>query len=136
VVLLGGPEDASRAFEICEQAGTHVFNSCGKFTLDQSAYLVKMAQQIITHDTGLMHIAAAFNKPIISVWGNTVPEFGMSPYKTIRSIIVEVDHLNCRPCSKIGHQKCPLGHFRCMRDIDIPSIIENITLINLDNTSE
>ena len=125
VVLLGGPEDALRADEICELAGPNVFNGCGKFSLDQSAYLVKMAQQIISHDTGLMHIAAAFNKPVISVWGNTVPEFGMYPYKTQESIIVEVKNLNCRPCSKIGYQKCPLGHFKCMNDIDIPFIIAN-----------
>lgn len=125
IVLLGGPDDQSRAAEICESAGDHVFNGCGKFTLDQSAYLVKMAQQIISHDTGLMHIAAAFNKPIISVWGNTVPEFGMYPYKTAESIIVEVNDLHCRPCSKIGYKKCPLGHFKCMNDIDIPYIIKN-----------
>lgn len=125
LVLLGGPEDAERGNEICDQAGPHVFNGCGKFSLDQSAYLVKMAQQIITHDTGLMHIAAAFNKPILSVWGNTVPEFGMYPYKTSKSVIVEVEHLNCRPCSKIGYKKCPLGHFKCMNDIDIPYIIKN-----------
>lgn len=125
LVLLGGPEDAERAREICNQAGSHVFNGCGKFNLDESAFLVKVAKQIITHDTGLMHIAAAFDKPIISVWGNTVPEFGMYPYKTTESIIVEVKNLHCRPCSKIGYKKCPLGHFKCMNDIDIPYIIKN-----------
>ena len=125
LVLLGGSEDAERGDEISDQAGPHVFNGCGRFSLDQSAYLVKMAQQIITHDTGLMHIAAAFNKPILSVWGNTVPEFGMYPYKTSRSVIAEVKGLKCRPCSKIGYKKCPLGHFKCMNDIDIPFIIKN-----------
>jgi ADP-heptose:LPS heptosyltransferase len=122
VVLLGGPEDAIRGDEICDLAGSHVFNGCGKFTLDQSAYLVKMAQKIITHDTGLMHIAAAFKKPLISVWGNTVPEFGMSPYKVSPSTIVEVKDLPCRPCSKIGYEKCPLGHFKCMNSIDVSFI--------------
>ena len=125
VILLGGPEDALRADEICQQSGSHVFNGCGKFSLDQSAFLVRMANQIITHDTGLMHIAAAFNKPLISVWGNTVPEFGMYPYKVTESLIVEVKDLHCRPCSKIGYNKCPLGHFKCMNDIDIPIILEN-----------
>jgi ADP-heptose:LPS heptosyltransferase len=126
VVLLGGPEDAPRAEEICREAGALVFNACGKFSLDESAYLVKMSRQIITHDTGLMHIAAAFNKPLISVWGNTVPEFGMYPYKTSQSIIAEVKHLHCRPCSKIGYKKCPLGHFKCMNDQDVGFILENI----------
>lgn len=126
VVLLGGPEDATRAAEICQQAGGHVFNGCGKFSLDQSAYLVKCAQRIITHDTGLMHIAAAFHKPVVSVWGNTVPEFGMLPYKAGKSDIIEVEGLKCRPCSKIGYEKCPLGHFKCMNEIDISLIINKI----------
>ncbi|HUH32938.1 MAG TPA: glycosyltransferase family 9 protein [Daejeonella sp.] len=126
VVLLGGPEDAPRADEICNEAGAHVFNGCGQFSLDQSAYLVKMARQIITHDTGLMHIAAAFDKPIVSVWGNTIPGFGMYPYKTSRSVVAEVNHLPCRPCSKIGYQKCPLGHFKCMNDIPVSFIIDNL----------
>ena len=126
VVLLGGPDDSSRAEEICREAGPMVFNGCGIFSLDESAYLVKMARQIITHDTGLMHIAAAFSKPIISVWGNTIPEFGMYPYQTSQSIIAEVKHLSCRPCSKIGYKKCPLGHFKCMNDQDIGFIVENI----------
>ncbi len=122
VVLLGGPGDAQRGNEIMNTAGNHVFNGCGKFSLDQSAYLVKMAKQVITHDTGMMHIAAAFNKPILSVWGNTVPEFGMFPYRTDESYQFEVKGLSCRPCSKIGFDKCPLGHFKCMNNIDLTTI--------------
>jgi len=123
VVLMGGKEDAERADEIAKGAGEHVFNACGKFTLDESAYLVKMSMQIITHDTGLMHIAAAFNKPIISIWGNTVPGFGMYPYQVTESKIIEVAGLKCRPCSKIGFQKCPLGHFKCMNEQDPAQIV-------------
>jgi ADP-heptose:LPS heptosyltransferase len=134
IVLLGGPEDNLRGAEIAASAGVQVFNACGKFTIDQSAYLVKMAGQIITHDTGLMHIAAAFNKLITSVWGNTVPEFGMYPYRTAESNIVEVKGLHCRPCSKIGYQKCPLGHFKCMNDISVPLIIEKTRRGNPTNS--
>lgn len=122
IVLLGGKDDFERGEEIRVNAGKHIFNGCGKFSLDQSAYLVKMANVIITHDTGLMHIAAAFNKAIISVWGNTVPEFGMFPYQVEQSKIVEVNGLSCRPCSKIGYRKCPLGHFKCMNDINVDDI--------------
>ena len=86
-------------------------------SLDQSAYVVSKAQKVITHDTGLMHIAAALQKEIISVWGNTVPEFGMTPYygayKQAQTVF-EVKGLSCRPCSKIGFKACPLGHFNCM----------------------
>lgn len=123
LVLLGGPEDSDRGDEIAKGSGNHVFNGCGKFKLDESAFLVKMSEKVITHDTGLMHIAAAFNKPIISVWGNTVPEFGMYPYKTNSSQIFQVTGLKCRPCSKIGYENCPLVHFKCMNNIKLRDII-------------
>ena len=122
IVLLGGKEDAERGEEIRKQCSSKVFNGCGKFSLDESAFLVKNAQKVITHDTGLMHIAAAFNKPIISVWGNTVPEFGMYPYRVSEHTTMEVNGLNCRPCSKIGYKRCPLGHFKCMNDQKIDEI--------------
>ena len=81
VVLLGGKEDAELGEFIRHRVGETVFNACGKTGLNASAALVKHADSIITHDTGLMHIAAAFGKRIVSVWGNTIPEFGMYPYK-------------------------------------------------------
>ena len=121
IVLLGGPDDMDRG-EIIKAAGNQVFNGCGKFKLDQSAFLVKMAKSVITHDTGLMHIAAAFKKTVLSVWGNTVPEFGMYPYMAGKSYIYEVRGLPCRPCSKIGYEKCPRGHFKCMNNINLLSI--------------
>ncbi|MBC7913983.1 MAG: glycosyltransferase family 9 protein [Pyrinomonadaceae bacterium] len=123
VVLLGGKEDADRGEEIKLACGDMVFNGCGKFSLDESAFLVKNAQKIIAHDTGLMHIAAAFNKSIVSVWGNTVPEFGMYPYMVSKHTIAEVKGLKCRPCSKIGYKKCPMGHFKCMTEQDINFIV-------------
>jgi ADP-heptose:LPS heptosyltransferase len=80
---------------------------------------------VITSDTGLMHIAAAFNRKIISVWGNTIPDFGMSPYRTHpESRILEINYLKCRPCSKLGYRKCPQGHFRCMLDLDYSFVRE------------
>ena len=102
-----------------------VYNACGKFSINESADLVRQAKLVISHDTGLMHIAAAFRKPVISVWGNTVPEFGMYPYFGQSDLqqmkpfdIVEINGLACRPCSKIGYEKCPKGHFKCMEQID------------------
>ena len=124
VVLLGGPEDAERGELIAKSAGKHVYNACGKFKLDQSAFLIKMSEKVISHDTGLMHIAAAFNKTILSVWGNTVPEFGMYPYQVDQSYLFQVPHLACRPCSKIGHDTCPKGHFKCMNNLNLTELIE------------
>ena len=143
IVLLGGPEDESiahvigQAFEM--QAAVNqsfgatipdspyyfpalenaapplIVNGCGRYSLHQSASLLRQADFVVSHDTGLMHIAAAFGKDIFSVWGNTVPAFGMYPYKTDFRVL-EVPGLSCRPCSKIGFAKCPQGHFKCMRE--------------------
>ncbi len=132
IVLLGGSEDFLRGERIKEATKEIIFNACGKYSLNQSAFLVSKADKIVTNDTGLMHIAAAFKKEIISVWGNTAPEFGMYPYlpqKLIdKSHIVQVN-LACRPCSKIGYNKCPEIHFNCMRKIDI---VEMANVLNGD----
>jgi heptosyltransferase-2 len=117
IILLGGKEDEQTGEEIAKQSGSYVVNLSGKLSLHQSALVVKLAQKVITHDTGLMHIAAAFKKPIISIWGNTVPEFGMTPYYgnyNINQQLFEVRNLSCRPCSKIGFNACPKTHFNCM----------------------
>ena len=127
VILLGGKEDRERGDQIAESTGTLVFNACSLFNINQSASLIRQADAVLTNDTGLMHVAAAFKKPILSVWGNTIPAFGMYPYLPeefkSNSVIAEVKGLSCRPCSKLGYQACPEKHFRCMKDIDIPEII-------------
>ncbi len=125
IVLLGGPEDRQAGAEIATVDEIKIYNSCGKFSLHESAELVRYAKLIVTHDTGLMHIAAAFQKPIISIWGNTVPAFGMGPYygdAIIKNEIAEVQGLSCRPCSKIGYGTCPKGHFKCMELQDVEKI--------------
>lgn len=126
LVLLGGPEDADLG-ERLSANHSGVLNACGKYSLGQSADLVRQANVIISHDTGLMHIAAAFSRPIISIWGNTVPQFGMGPYfpgtHSAPSRIFEVPGLSCRPCSKIGFKKCPKKHFRCMNLQNLDEIV-------------
>ncbi|MCK9421645.1 MAG: glycosyltransferase family 9 protein [Bacteroidales bacterium] len=128
VILLGGNEDRDRGERIVTAAGPAVFNTCGRYSLNQSASLIRNADAVMTNDTGLMHIAAAFHKRIVSVWGNTIPEFGMFPYLTgeekTNSLIAEVKGLSCRPCSKLGYDACPKKHFRCMNDIDIHVIVD------------
>ena len=106
-------------------------NLAGRISLDNSAFLVSQAEVVITHDTGLMHIAAAYKKKIVSLWGNTIPEFGMYPYQTDpASRMFEVKNLPCRPCSKIGFQQCPKKHFRCMMDQDMRAIADYVNGIN------
>jgi ADP-heptose:LPS heptosyltransferase len=126
VILLGGKEDVEKGEAIKTEVGKNIYNACGKYNLNQSASLVKQAKKIITHDTGLMHIAAAFKKEIVSVWGNTIPGFGMYPYygeSQVSSLKSQVLNLPCRPCSKLGFSKCPKGHFKCMNEINEKEII-------------
>jgi len=126
IILLGGKEDAANGNEIASVDDVKVYNACGRFSLNESADLVRKAKLVVSNDTGLMHIAAAFKKPVISLWGNTVPSFGMTPYygdTLVHSRIMQVNKLWCRPCSKIGYSKCPLGHFKCMEKIEVQEVI-------------
>ena len=125
VVLLGGKEDRKRGDEIVSMALRPILNTCGQYSLNQSASLLRQSSAVLTNDTGLMHVAAAFRKKMVSVWGNTIPGFGMYPYLpegSGNSYISEVPGLGCRPCSKIGFNKCPKHHFRCMLDINVDDI--------------
>ncbi|PIQ21083.1 MAG: glycosyl transferase [Cytophagales bacterium CG18_big_fil_WC_8_21_14_2_50_42_9] len=130
VILLGGKEDAGTGEEILKyferritnnEQRTTIYNACGKYNLNQSASLVRQAEVVFSHDTGLMHVAAAFRKKIYSIWGNTVPELGMYPYQTEFEVL-ERNNLPCRPCSKIGYKACPQGHFKCMWEIDFSKV--------------
>ncbi len=134
IVLLGGKEDFEdgekivQFFEKQERNASYeealsqlnkkalIYNACGKYNLNQSASLIQQSKVVFSHDTGMMHIAAAFKKRIYSIWGNTVPAFGMYPYHT-SFVVLENNKLGCRPCSKLGYPRCPLGHFKCMNDI-------------------
>ena len=123
VILLGDKNDESRGKELLKNLesleGPKVINLCGQLSLGQSADLIRKSKGVYSHDSGLMHIAAAFKKPIISFWGNTIPQFGMFPFQTDH-IIVENKDISCRPCTKIGFGKCPKGHFKCMNELIIP----------------
>ena len=120
VVLLGGKEDSVVGDYVLSK-NNHVSNWCGKTTIHGSASLIRQCSLLITHDTGMMHIGAALKKKIISIWGNTVPKFGMFPYypesQEPLNKIIEIHNLPCRPCSKIGYSSCPKGHFNCIKEI-------------------
>ncbi len=130
VVLLGGPDDVVSGDLIVSKSGQHVYNGCGKYSLMESSWLIMNAKQVVTNDTGLMHIAAALDKDIISIWGNTIPEFGMTPYLPEKSHsshqLLEIKGLKCRPCSKIGFKQCPKGHFKCMKEIKPQMLLDRI----------
>lgn len=127
VVLLGDKNDSILANRLTASLNAKVVNLCGQLSLQQSARVIDKASHLISHDTGLMHIGAALNKHIISIWGNTTPDFGMAPFfpsahSGNKDLIVEVEGLACRPCSKIGFDACPHGHFKCMNNQDFSEI--------------
>lgn len=122
IVLLGGADVEKNGLIIEQYGNSRIYNTCGKLSFDESVFLVKNANKVIGFDTGLTHIAEAFNRPIVSIWGSTIPELlGVQPYRVNQVYIAGVD-LPCRPCSKFGRPKCPLGHFKCMYDQDLDSI--------------
>ena len=139
ILLIGGPEDSDVGEQVVRTAKNPgiIINLAGQLSLGGSADVIRQASVVITPDTGMMHIAAAFHRPIISVWGNTVPAFGMYPYfpsgKGAEKAL-EVDDLGCRPCSKIGFDKCPKGHFKCMEQQSAKLILQSaLQLSELNN---
>lgn len=123
IVLLGGKDVAHNGIEIAKHC-TNVITLCGNINLNQSVFILKNASKVIGFDTGLTHIAEAFDKPLLSIWGSTVPQLlGVQPYLVSRHYEAEVD-LPCRPCSKFGLASCPQGHFNCMHTIDEQPIIK------------
>jgi ADP-heptose:LPS heptosyltransferase len=129
ILLMGGKEDAEVAEKIAGSIGSKVVNACGRYSLNQSASLLKQSTLVITHDTGLMHIAAAFKKNIVSIWGATVPEFGMSPYMAgPHSMYIAADHLSFRPTSKLGNRNTKRER-RTMEEISEKAVVNAVNRI-------
>lgn len=130
IVLLGGKEDKERSAKLVHALENQkVIDLTGNLSIRQSAFMCKEAKVLLTGDTGLMHIASAFETPIVSVWGNTVPALGMYAYAPLNAnlySIHEVSGLSCRPCSKIGYRSCPKKHFKCMLNQDSKAIHSDI----------
>ncbi len=130
VILLGGKEDEPNGNVIMETASNTVFNAAGKFSLNQSASILNQSMCVITHDTGLMHIASALKKKVISIWGATVPEFGMYPYLPgDGSKIIEPNGVS-RPYSKLGNKQWYKPAFTGMEKIDVLEVIESVNLFS------
>lgn len=113
VVLLGGEEERVAGNEIAAADEVKIYNACGKFSLHEMGDILQKAQLVISHDSYLMHMAAALKKNILSVWGSNSPAFGGAPYKTLYETY-EIKKLRCHPCSVTGFDDCPRTHFKCM----------------------
>lgn len=131
VVLIGDKHDYKKGEEVSLHLPKQfIFNAAGSFDLLSSASIIKHGDWVLTGDTGMMHIAAALHKKIISVWGSTVPQFGMWPLfpkgVNTKSVIIENTEIYCRPCSKLGYNQCPKEHFLCMKSLSAKQIADAI----------
>lgn len=136
IILIGGKEDAEVGEKIAGTGDGKIYNACGKFNLNESADLVRRSKVIISHDTGLQYIASAFNKKVLAIWGSTSPKLDVEPYYSKAFLatqnelpydnIIRQPPLKCQPCSKYGNKKCPLGHFKCMEQMDIQYIVGRV----------
>lgn len=134
IVLIGGREDSIAGAEIAAVDKIKIYNACGKFNLNESADLVRQSKLVVSHDTGLLYVACAFNKKTLAIWGATSPDLDVEPYygKAFLSQVTSSPfenislELGCQPCSKYGQNDCPLGHFNCMEKQDINRIVAKI----------
>lgn len=138
VILIGGKEDAAEGHEVAAMDTVKIYNACGKFSLHESALLVKNATTVISNDTGFLYVACAYHKKTVAIWGATSPALQVEPYYPV-ALLKEADaigqveqpemyynsivpDLSCQPCSNYGTKICPQGHFACMRMHDIERI--------------
>jgi len=129
VILLGGKEESVQASEIMKTLPvayrSKVLNLAGSCTLMQTAAILERCDAVLCNDTGLMHMASAFGKKLFVLFGSSSSVFGFLPYHT-QFELFEVEGLRCRPCSHIGRDRCPKGHFRCMNDLSQTLIARKI----------
>ncbi|HEY4130742.1 MAG TPA: lipopolysaccharide heptosyltransferase II [Gemmatimonadaceae bacterium] len=123
IVVIGGEADRALAAEILEAVGGDGIDATGRLSLLASAEMIGRAALLVTNDSAPLHLASAMNTPTVAVFGPTVPEFGFGPLAE-RAVVAGDTTLACRPCDKHGPQRCPLGHWRCMREITAPAVAE------------
>jgi heptosyltransferase-2 len=116
IVVVGAAADAELARAIVAAIPDRALDATGRLSLLASAELIRRARALVTNDSAPLHLASAVDTPTVAVFGPTVPEFGFGPLAQQREIAGHTD-LACRPCDRHGPQRCPLGHWRCMREI-------------------
>ena len=120
-VVVGGADDQPLAQAIIAAAPGRAASAAGALSLRASAALIQRAAVLVTNDSAPLHLATAVGTPIVAVFGPTVPAFGFGPRRR-DDVAIGHQGLACRPCSKHGPQRCPLGHHRCMRDLSAETV--------------
>ena len=109
--LFGSPKDHAVAEEISQLAPSLCRNLCGATSLAQAVDLLAMAELVVCNDSGLMHVAAALDRPIVALYGSSSP--GFTPPLSDQADILSLN-LDCSPCFK---RECPLGHLDCLNKL-------------------
>jgi heptosyltransferase-2 len=122
IVVVGGPADTPLAREIIDAMPSSI-DATGALSLLGSAALIGRCALIVTNDSAPLHLASAMGTPTVAVFGPTVPDFGFGPLAPVR-VVAGHDSLACRPCDRHGPRRCPLVHFKCMRELTPESIAE------------
>lgn len=116
IAIIGSKADSALAAEIANEVPPdRVIDGVG-LPLLASAELIGRARTIVTNDSAPQHLASAMGTPTLTIFGPTVPEFGFGPLAE-RHVVAGHESLSCRPCNRHGPQRCPLGHWRCMREL-------------------
>ncbi len=117
VVVTGGPGDRLLAEPIVAAAPAgRVLDATGKLPLLASAELIRRAAVLVTNDSSPEHMASAVGTPTVAIFGPTIPGFGFGPLAP-KAVVVQHEAMPCRPCHHHGPATCPLGHFKCMREL-------------------
>jgi heptosyltransferase-2 len=116
IVIVGAAVDGDAARAVASVAPGRNLDLTGRLPLLASAELLRRAAALVTNDSAPMHLASAMGTPTLAVFGPTVPEFGFGPLAP-RAVTLGHEALACRPCDRHGPPECPLGHWRCMREI-------------------
>lgn len=122
IALIGGDKDAAVERDVLRTIQDPVLDFIGRLSLQETAVVLKKADLVVTNDTGVMHMAAAQGRKLISLFGPTTAHLGFFPFRT-RAVVVEKD-LPCRPCSFHGTDQCPKDHFNCMLSIESPEVVD------------
>ena len=117
VWLVGSASDAATGAEISRHAPGAVLDLCGHTTLAEAIDVLDAARIVVSNDSGLMHVAAALQKPLVALYGSSSPAY--TPPLSQAAHVLSLD-LPCSPCFK---RECPLGHFRCMVDLTADRVL-------------
>lgn len=124
IVLLGGKADADLCADVASllEGKVRLHKAYSASSLMETARILDSCALLLCNDTGVMHLAAARGVPLVAVFGSTVPELGFAPFRVPHRIAQAV--VGCRPCTHIGRESCPKGHFECMKLVSAESVAD------------